>query len=376
MRVVVLGSYTPSLLNFRGPLIGAMVAAGHEVTGCAPLEPGSDGRAVAEGLAALGARFQPVPLQRTGLNPLADAGSVLALARLFRRLRPDVLLAYTAKPVIYGAMAARLAGVPRVFAMIEGLGYAFTEGTELRRRLLRGVLGRLYRLALGLSDAVFFLNEDDRALFRERGILGPGTPSLRIDGTGIDLGHYAAAPPPAGPPSFLMIARLVRDKGVLEYVEAARLLRRRAPEARVRLLGPLDGNLSAIGPEAVARWQDEGAVDYLGETGDVRPYLRDCSVYVLPSYREGMPRTILEAMAVGRPVVTTTAAGCRDTVTEGGNGFLVPPRDAPALAEAMHRFVADPGLVPRLGAHSRALAERRFDVRRVNAAVLEAMGLA
>jgi glycosyltransferase involved in cell wall biosynthesis len=370
-RVVVIGGFAPSLIRFRGDLIAAMARAGHEVIGCAP---GEDPE-VAKALQARGARYLPVAFDRSGINPIADLSSLLGLRRLLRELRPDVVLAYTAKAVIYGAGAAQLAGVPRVFAMITGLGYAFIEGRELKRRILRQVTTRLYRASLAGCEAILFQNQDDLDDFRRAGIVAAGKKLIKVDGSGVDTAHFAFAPVVPEPPTFLLIARLLRDKGIVEYVEAARRLRAEHPRARFRLLGPLDPNPAGLTADLVERWHAEGVIDYLGEAKDVRPHLRDCTVYVLPSYREGMPRTVLEAMATGRAIVTTDVPGCRATVSEGENGFLVPPRDADALAEAMRRFITRPELTIALGARSRRIAQERFDVHRVNAAMLEAMGL-
>lgn len=372
MRVLVLASFAPSLINFRGQLIADMVQAGHEVVASAP---GSDD-AVAAQLAARGARYQPAPIQRTGLNPLFDVWSIARLTGLLRELRPEVLFSYTHKPVIYGSLAARLARVPQVFAMITGLGYAFTEGRQLGRCVLREVTTRLYRTSLRSAAGVFFQNPDDLAEFRRLAIVSDRHRLIRVNGSGVDVDRFAYAPPASGPPTFLLIARLLRDKGIGEYVEAARLLRARHPQARFRLLGAADTNPAAIAPAEIERWHAEGVIDYLGEAPDVRPFLHDSTVYVLPSYREGTPRTVLEAMACGRAVITTDAPGCRETVTPGDNGFLVPVGDAPALAEAMERFILEPELARSMGLRSRALAEEKYDVRRVNAVMLGAMGLA
>jgi glycosyltransferase involved in cell wall biosynthesis len=370
-KVVIIGGFAPALISFRGDLIAAMVAAGHEVIACAP----GDHPEVAKALSARGARYLPVELDRSGTNPLADLSSLLRLRQLFRQLRPDLVLAYTAKAVIYGAGAARLAGVPHIFAMITGLGYAFIEGRELKRRILRQVTTRLYRASLAGCEAILFQNRDDLDEFRKAAIVAPGKPLIRVEGSGVDTEHYGFSPVTPEPPTFLLIARLLRDKGIVEYVEAARRLRAEHPNARFRLLGPMDPNPAGLSADVLERWRAEGAIEYLGEAADVRPHLRACTVYVLPSYREGMPRTVLEAMAVGRAIVTTDAPGCRETVVEGENGFLVPPRDAGALADAMHRFIVDPGLAIAMGERSRAIALQRFDVHRVNAVMLEAMGL-
>ena len=370
-KLVVIGGDAPALVSFRGDLIAAMADAGHEVIACAP-GPHPE---VAAAMRTRGARYLPVALDRAGTNPLADLASLLALRRLFRQLQPDLVLAYTAKAVIYGAGAARLAGVPQIFAMITGLGYAFIDGRELKRRVLRQVTSRLYRASLAGCEAIFFQNRDDLEDFRRAGIVAADKPLIRVDGSGVDTDHYGFAPVPPGPPTFLLIARLLRDKGVVEYVEAARRLRAEHPQARFRLLGPLDPNPAGISAAMLERWRAEGAIDYLGEADDVRPHLRASTVYVLPSYREGMPRTVLEAMAIGRAIVTSDAPGCRETVTPGDNGFLVPPRDAAALAEAMQRFIVQPELAVAMGRRSREIAEQRYDVHRINAVMLETMRL-
>jgi glycosyltransferase involved in cell wall biosynthesis len=372
MKIIVLGSYAPSLINFRGRLIEEMVQAGHSVVACAP---GSDPDTQAA-LAARGARYLSVPIERTGLNPLRDAWSIARLTRVLRKVRPDLLFSYTHKPVIYGSIAARLAGVPQVFAMITGLGYAFAGGRQLRRCMVREVMTLLYRASLRSATGIFFQNRDDLADFQRLAIVSGRHKLIRVNGSGVDVDHFRYAPPAIEPPVFLLIARLLRCKGIVEYVEAARRLRARFPEARFRLLGPTDSNPDGIAARDLERWQGEGLIEYLGAAADVRPHLRASTVYVLPAYREGVPRTVLEAMATGRAIVTTDAPGCRETVIGGANGFLVPVGDVPALADAMERFIRRPELALEMGAKSRALAEEIYDVRSVNAVMLDAMGLA
>jgi glycosyltransferase involved in cell wall biosynthesis len=262
--------------------------------------------------------------------------------------------------------------------MITGLGYVYSNHVPLtpKRRLVQEVSDRLYRLALRGLKVLFVYNPDDEQEMASRGLLREVGKVVRVAGSGVDLNHYAAAALPSGPPSFLMTARLLREKGVEEYVAAARMLRARYPDIRVRLLGPFYSHPTSISRDELNGWVKEGVIEYLGATDDVRPYLADCSVFVLPSYyREGIPRTILEAMAMGRAIVTTDSSGCRETVTQDVNGILVPPRDPAALAAAMERFVRDPDLAPRMGQRSREMAEERFDVRRVNRVLLEHMDL-
>jgi len=260
-------------------------------------------------------------------------------------------------------------GYPGGAALIEGLGYAFVEGgvpSSLKRRLLRTGLKHLYRLALARAHKVFFLNPDDLSLFTEEGLVIPSKAVL-LGGIGVDLEEWSPAPPHLAPMTFTLIARLLREKGVREFVEAARRVKARHPEVRFLLIGPLDTNPGAIGEAEVRRWVEEGLLEWVPWTDDVRPYLRRTSVYVLPSYyREGVPRSTQEAMAMARPVITTDAPGCRETVVHGVNGFLVPPRNAEALAEAMEEFVREPGLIERMGQESRRLAEERFEMRKVN----------
>lgn len=369
MKIVVVASLAFSLVNFRGRLLADMVANGHEVLACAP----EDDRDIATQLAALGVAYRPLPMARTGLNPFTDLRTVLWLVRLFKSTRPDLVLAYTQKPIIYSGIACRIARHPNFFAMVSGLGHAFDEHGS---KWLRWLVARLYRPALAKARAVFVFNADDRGEMLRHRMITPDTPVVRLPGTGVDLAHYAMRPVPGGPPHFLMISRLLRSKGLFDYVEAARRIRQRHPDVRFGLLGPLDPNPAGIDRDQVDAWQREGVIDYLGETRDVRPHLAASSVFVLPSwYREGLPRTILEAMATGRAVITTDMPGCREPLEVGENGYLVPPRDPDALTTAMMRFVDDPALAVTMGDAARNTAVDRFSVERVNGILLFTMQL-
>lgn len=370
-KIAVIGGYAPSLLNFRGPLIRALRARGHEVVAFAPEH---DVETATE-LLKLGVRYHPVPLERSGLNPLRDLRGTRELTRLLRRERPDLVFAYTVKPVVFGSFAARAAGIRRLYSMVTGLGYTFTP-QDRRTRLLNVLVRGLYGAALRLNRRVIFQNPDDRAVFTRGGLVALARTRL-VDGSGVDLAHYAPAPLPAGPTTFLLIARLLRVKGVLEYVEAARRLTRDLGPGRARfvLVGPLDSNPSGITQADLDAWEREGVVEYLGSLKDVRPALAAAHVFVLPSYGEGVPRTGLEALATGRAVVSTDAPGCREIVTQGQNGFLIPVKDPAALASALRRFVDDPSLAQTMGAASLDLARQRFDVRRVNRQMLSAFEL-
>jgi len=373
MRLAILGNQAFSLLNFRGELIKAMVKRGHEIVALAP----DYDETTREAVRALGAKPIDYSLSRTGLNPFRDLRDFVFLMLSLRRLKPDLLFCYAIKPVIYGTLAGWMVGIPKRFAMIEGLGYAFIQsgGKEgLKRRFIRSVAQFLYRLALPRATKVFFLNLDDLEEFVSKGLV-PKEKAFLLGPIGVDLEYFRPAPPVKSPITFLLAARLLREKGVLEFVEAARRIKARYPETRFILLGGLDTNPGAIPRKEVEGWVKEGLIEWPGHVPDVRPYIAQASVFVLPSYREGVPRSIQEAMAMARPIITTYAPGCRETVIPGVNGFLVPVRDVDALVSAMERFIKEPELIERMGEESRRIAEERFDVHNINRILLEVMGL-
>lgn len=366
--VLVIAGYAESIIEFRGQLIMGLVAAGMRVHVAAPgLEPST---VAGSNLERMGVSIHDIPLVRGGTNPLVDLRLFLALLKLMRVVCPHTMLAYTIKPIVYGSIAGWLARVQRRIALVTGLGYAFTS-------VPRGVAPTLARLLYGFAlrrvHCVIFQNPDDRALFQSTGVLPGSVESAVVNGSGVDLQHYLAVPPPSEA-SFLMISRLLGNKGVREYVEACRQVRKRFPAVRCRLAGWIDPGPDAIGSDELEGWLESGAVEFLGRLEDVRPAIAEASVYVLPSYREGTPRSVLEAMAMARPVITTDAPGCRQTVEEGENGFLVPVASVEALVAAMCRFIENPGLATRMGKASRCIAEERYDVHKVNAAMLKAIG--
>ncbi len=368
--MVLIAGFAESIIAFRGGLIGALSRAGITMTATAPevFDAGTRDK-----LGALGAGAVSLPMRRTGTNPVADLVYGIRLFAMFRKTRPRYVLAYTVKPVIYGTLAAWLAGVPSRFALITGLGYAFTGE---RRRLLSRVVMALYKIALRRSSKVFFQNPDDERQFREMGLLPLGIPSVVVNGSGVDVASYAVRPLPTGaPPVFLMIGRLLGDKGVREYAAAARRIRAVSPDVRFRLVGWIDTNPDAIAQGELDCWVADGTLEFLGKLKDVRPAIADSTVYVLPSYREGTPRTVLEAMAMGRPIITTDAPGCRETVIDGENGYLVPVKSVDALVAAMQRFIDNPDLAARMGQRSRQVAEDKYDVHKVNAVMLREMGI-
>jgi glycosyltransferase involved in cell wall biosynthesis len=385
MRILIIGALPQSLLNFRGPLLAAMVEGSHQVFVCAN---GNDSE-IKDELSKMGVEYYSISIERTGLNPLADMSTCLQLVKLIKKIRPDVILSYTVKPVVYGGLAARVCRFPVSFSMIEGLGHAFIPAPGFKHLILRRLVTTLYLISLKFSRRVFFLNPDDINEFVSFGII-PRKKAVLVNGTGVLLDHYAVASLPAQP-VFLLIARLLAEKGIREYKEAAAGVKRKYPEATFLLVGDLDVNPSSITSLELSSWREEGVIEYLGYQKDVRLAIAKASVYVLPSYREGTPRTVLEAMAMGRPVIVSNAPGCRETVAlcdgesfdpqsaevvEGLNGYLVPVKRADKLAEAMERFIENPGLCQAMGAMSRQIAEEKYDVHKVNAFLLREMGLA
>lgn len=358
--VIISANSMWNIANFRAGLVKAIVAEGFDVVVSTPGQdlPGD-----------LPARFRPMEMDRSGMNPIADASLAARYFRLFRELRPAAYVSFTIKPNIYGALAARLAGIPAV-PNVSGLGTAFIRGG-----LLGAFVGSLYRLAFAKCSTVFFQNPDDRDLFVQRRIV-PSRKMRLLPGSGIDLAKFVPAPKlAAGPPTFLLIARLLADKGVHEFVEAAQLTKARHPEARFQILGGLDpDNRTAIAREELDRWIASGVIEYLGPTEDVRPHIAAASAIVLPSYREGLPRSLLEGGAMARPLIATDVPGCREIVKDGVTGLLCQVRSASSLAGAMARF-AEMGVDQRqaLADAARAKVEAEYDERAVIDAYLEVL---
>lgn len=355
MKVVICINTAWNILNFRRGLILALLAQGHEVIALAPRD------ASADALVALGCRFVDMPMPNGGTNPWEDLRLLARLKAFFRDARPDVLLSYTAKPNIYGSMAARSCGIP-VINNIAGLGAVF-----ISKSLVTLVVKVLYRWALRSSARVFFQNTTDRDLFVSQGLVDPARTAV-LPGSGIDLQRFQPQPATAGDRTrfrFLLIGRMLRDKGVVEFVDAARKLAPRHPQAEFLLLGAADyDNPAAISRAQIDSWVAEGVVRYLGVRDDVRAEIAAADCIVLPSYREGTPRTLLEAAAMARPIVTTDAVGCREVVTDGLNGLLCRVADADDLADKLQRMLLlDAASRAAMGAAGRRRMEAEFDER-------------
>lgn len=363
--ILINGSHPDSLVNFRGDMIRDLIALGYEVHVSAPDIVGR----TAERLDAMGVRSHTLPLARAGLNPVSDFRYLASMLALQRRIRPAIVINYTIKPNIWGSFAARLLGIP-VISMVTGVGYMMIEAAGLKRRLVQGFARRLYAAALSGNRAVIFQNDDDVADFVNAGIVASAKVRT-VRGSGVNLDHFAPVPLPQAP-VFLMISRLLVTKGVREYAAAAAAVRRQYPEARFLLVGGPDNGPDGIPEGEAAQWKD---VEYLGVKPDVRPSIAEAAVYVLPSYREGTPRSVLEAMAMARPVITTDVPGCRETVRDGENGILVPARDAEALRDAMIRMIEDKEAREHMAQASLRMVRELFDVRKVNQDLLRHFGL-
>jgi glycosyltransferase involved in cell wall biosynthesis len=351
-----------NIANFREELVEALVASVGEVALATP-DP-DKGWADAHGAVAI-----DLPMSRSGLNPFADFILLTNYVRLLRRIRPAYFLGFTAKPNIYGSLAASLCGVTSL-PNVSGLGTVFIKGGVLAR-----LVGLLYRLAFRNSPVGFFQNSDDRDLFVRRGIVRADQGRI-IPGSGIDLERFSAQHPSSdGEIRFLFVGRLLGDKGVREFVEAARLLRSEFPAWRFQLLGDVDsGNRTGVSPAEVDRWVEEGLVEHLGFVSDIRPYIAASTAVVLPSYREGMPRSLLEAAAIGRPLIASDVPGNRQLVDHGRNGYLCNVRDGQSLANALRKM----GLLSskereQMGQAARTLVEKEFGLGRVIEAYLSAL---
>jgi glycosyltransferase involved in cell wall biosynthesis len=353
MKIIICVNTAWNLVNFRGGLIRALTAQGHEIVAIAPQDN------YAKHLKSIGCRFVPMQMDNQGINPVQDFLLFWRFLKLFLHERPDVYLGYTVKPNVYGSLAANLLGV-QVINNISGLGAVFIHDGWLVK-----LVRVLYRVALRKSAKVFFQNADDRALFVASGLVRAQVTGL-LPGSGINLIRFSPMPMREdGEVSFrfLLIARMLRDKGVLEYVEAAQILRTRWPQVECCLLGFLEvQNPTAISRDELKAWVQQGHVNYLGVSDDVRSHIADSDCVVLPSYREGAPRTLLEAAAMSRPIITTDAVGCREVVEDGKNGFLCKVRDVTDLADKMEKML---GLSVNqrleMGAYGRKKMELEFD---------------
>lgn len=369
MKIAIIASEGRSLKNFRGELIKEWVRLGHEVTAVS-VEPLSEMKDMA---AELGASYVSVSGDRAGTNIVNDLKMIRSYKVFLKKTRPDICFLYMSKPVAYGGIAARYCKVPAVYAMISGLEIAFYKN-DLKNRMVRAILILFYKLSLKGADWVFFQNPDDRQRFYKLKITAKEQAVL-VNGSGVDMTHFLKQPMPEGGDVILMVGRLVRYKGIYDFVGAAKLVKMTHPEVRFQVLGGIDTNSDAMTEEEVEELVQSGVIEYLGFVEDVRSVLKDCTIFVLPSRFEGVPRSALEAMATGRPVITANAPGCRETVIEGYNGRLVDCGDINGLASAITELIENPAMRNEMGEHSCQLCSEKFDVRKVNRKIIKNMGL-
>lgn len=366
-KFILVSPKNRTVYNFRGELIQRIIKEGYEVIATGP--DIDDVNKIEE----LGARFVLIPMNKTGTSVFDDLKYAKRLTDLFKQEKPDVTLGYTVKPAIYGAIAAKRAKVPNINSMITGGGYALTAKT-LKAKVIGIIVKTLYRIGLRKVDHVIFQNHDDLNEFCDRKMVKREKCAF-VNGSGVNLEKFERAPYPEQT-AFFMLSRLLKSKGVCEYLEAARMVKDKHPDVHFYILGKYETAMQdAVDKEYVEQFIHDGIVERFEETTDVRPYYSMCSVYVLPSYREGTPRTVLEAMAMNRPVITTDTQGCRETVIDGENGFLVPVKNAKAVADKMIWFIENQNMISVMGDKSRTLAEKKFDVNLVNQAMVEYMNL-
>ena len=367
--ILVIGALPSSLINFRGDLLNELKASGLYVYAMAS----DNDNEVEAALNEMGVNYIPYPVSRNGMNAFVDLKTWLILYGVIKNLKPDIILAYTIKPIIWGGLAARLSGKVKFYALVTGLGFAF-QGKSLLRRTLTFLVAWLYRLSLAKADGVIFQNSDNRNVFIEKRITVLERTAV-VSGSGVNLENFSMVPFPREKLVFLCVARLLKEKGIREYALAAIIVKKKYPDVRFLLVGPKDSSPDGIAVSEINKWDSQNSLEYLGATNDVRPFIANCHVFVLPSYHEGMPRSTLEAMAMGRPVITTETTGCRETVENGVNGCKVPVGDFRALAKSMIWFVEHREKIVGMGMSSRKMVEDRFDVHKVNYEILTIMGV-
>lgn len=369
MTILVLSSHTPSLFWFRMDMMRAFYAKGAKV-----IAVGSESEdAWSSKFTDLGIEYRSIPVSRNGLNVLSDIVTYKALKRLITEYQPQKIFTYQAKTIVYGSIAAHSINPQiEVYPLVAGLGSIF-RGKGLKNSLIRTILSIQYRVAFKLSKRVIFQNNDDLSELVNRHLL-PEEKCCIIHGSGVNTDKFEKTKLP-NEKAILFIGRLIGDKGIHEYLELAKRLKESNHKIKCMLVGPFDSNPSAISSEELQPHIDGKIVEYYGEQKDVRPYLQKCSVYVLPSYHEGTPKTVLEAMAIGRPIVTTDAPGCRETVVDGVNGYLVPIKNVEALYNSVCKILDNQSLAETFSVQSRKIAEEKYDVKKINADIIKIMNL-
>lgn len=369
-RILIVSSNSHSLLHFRRELLESFLERNISVVVCSPID--NNARDLTETFEKLKIKVVPLKVRNNSKNIFFDLKTILQLIKTIKSNNIDSIFCYHMKPVVYGSIIAYLLGLKHIYSLVTGLGYVFTENEEISISMTRTLLKKLLSFALSLNKKVFFQNNDDFEFICKGNTLK--NISVMINGSGVDVDFFIFTDVPKTL-SFLFVGRLLTHKGIHEYVEAARILKKKYPNISFKVAGGFHSNPSAISESELEKWIQEGVIEYLGEVQEMLPVFQDSSVCVLPSYREGCPRSLLEAMAVGRAIITTDAPGCRDTVVEGHNGYLVPIKNVMKLSEAMEKVIENPSFVKEMGRKSRRLAEEKYDVHKVNKVILGSMGL-
>ena len=365
-KIIIVAPIADSLINFRGDLIQDMKNKGREVITVSPAPSEQYSKVFKQQKIS----NIPINFKRNKINPLNDFISLVKLFKIFQKQSPNVVLSYAIKPVIWGGLAAKFCKTD-FYALITGLGFPF-QGTSFKRKLLTKLVVCLYKVALKNSKAVIFQNKDNLNLFVDKGIV-PISKTYLVNGSGVDIEKFNVEVYPKGTIHFLCISRLLTEKGLREYAAAAKIVKKKFPSVVFNLVGAEDTSPDAIPLDEVNRWSEY--IDYKGSTMDVRSHIKNAHVYVLPSYHEGIPRSTLEAMSMGRAVITTDATGCKETVENGINGFKVSVRSINELAEKMIWFIENSEKIEPMGIESRRIVVEKFDVHKINAKMLEIMRL-
>lgn len=359
MHIVIITSSANALFNLRKELVESWLKANHKVTAIGDLPEEVFKKRCNQN----GFEYKSVTLQRNGLNPFRDYKTLQELTDLLKELKPDRVFCTFAKAITYGAWAAKRAGITNVYSLMSGLGSIY-RSDSIKTKLIRVLMDRLYKNAFRCSKYVIFQNHDDQAFFVEKGLVDENK-TIIVNGSGVDTERFEESPLPRRS-TFLFVGRLLIEKGIREYIAAAHCIKEKYPDSVFLVVGDIDTNPSSLRESDINKYKEEGLIDFEGFHDDVRPFIRKCDFFVLPSYHEGTPRCVLEAMSMGRPIITTDAPGCRETVIDGVNGFLVPVGDVNVLADKMAFLLENESKAHEMGLESRRIAENKYDVRKVN----------
>jgi len=372
-RILIIGGECDSLINFRGELIKKFKEKNCEVFA---ISGGKCSDSTLESLSLLGVDYQNISFHRSGINPFSDISYLLKLIIAIYRINPDILFAYTIKPVIFGLIASRYSKTKKSYALITGLGSAFIHPNSFVKKIVSYIAKFLYKFSLKNASLVFFQNHDDLNFFKIGNIIGKSKKTVVLDGSGVNLNHFSYEKP-SNDLNFLFVGRLIKDKGIIEYIHAAEAIISKYKNLMIKfsVVGSIDINPTSVKSDLLEDYISRGVIKYYQHTDDIRIHLKECSIFVLPSYREGIPRSSLEAMATGRAIITSNAPGCKETVIDNKNGFLVKVGSVDELVLAVEKFIHNRELIESMGVESRAYVEKRFDVEKVNKDILENMGL-